>query len=161
VRNKERGITVISARFISLFLTALSAGVVLSHVMSRAGKLTLSGPLFTTVQNTFYRGWGKKVGAIELGAFLASLAVTFLARGRSPAFALCLACSLCLLGMLFVCAVFINPLNVRVRASSPTTVPADWTSLRDRWHRFHAVRAILAIAGLSALISVVLLDCAR
>jgi hypothetical protein len=161
VRNKERGITVISARFISLFLTALSAGVVLSHVMSRAGKLTLSGPLFITVQNIFYRGWGKKVGDIELGAFLASLEVTYLARGRSPAFALCLACSLCLLGMLLVWAVFTNPLNVRVRASVPATVPPDWTSLRDRWHRFHAVRAILAITGLSALISAVLLDCAR
>ncbi len=31
---------VISARFISLFLTALTAGVVLGHVISRAGKMT-------------------------------------------------------------------------------------------------------------------------
>ena len=51
----------ISARFLSLLLTALAAGVVLSHVMSRAGKVTLPGPLFITVQNTLYRGWGKKV----------------------------------------------------------------------------------------------------
>jgi uncharacterized membrane protein len=152
--------TVISARFISLFLTALTAGVVLSHVMSRAGKISLPGQLFVTVQNTLYREWGKKVGAIELGAFLSSLAVAFLGRSRNITFALCLACSLCLLAMLFVWAVFINPINVRVRASNPGAVPADWVSLRDRWHRFHAIRAILAIAGLSALISAVLLDCA-
>jgi hypothetical protein len=152
---------VISARFISLLLTALTAGVVLGHVMSRAGKVTLSGPLFVTVQNTLYRGWGKKIGAIEIGAFLSSLAVAFFARGRNTIFALCLACSLCLLGMLFVWGVFINPINTRVRAASSDAVPADWTSLRDRWHHFHAIRAILAIAGLSALISAVLLDCAR
>jgi short subunit fatty acids transporter len=77
---------VISARFISLLLTALTAGVVLGHVMSRAGKVTLSGPLFVTVQNTLYRGWGKKIGAIEIGAFLSSLAVAFFARGRNTIF---------------------------------------------------------------------------
>jgi hypothetical protein len=49
----------ISAWFISLLLTALAAGVVLGHVMSRAGKITLPGPLFVTVQNTLYRNWGK------------------------------------------------------------------------------------------------------
>jgi hypothetical protein len=38
--------------------------------------------------------------------------------------------------MLFVWAVFINPINVRVRASTSESFPADWASLRDRWHRF-------------------------
>ena len=55
----------ISARFLSLLLTALAAGVVVSHVMSRAGKITLPGPLFIAVQNTLYRSWGKKVGALD------------------------------------------------------------------------------------------------
>ena len=153
--------TVISARFISLFLTALTAGVVLSHVMSRAGKISLPGQLFVTVQNTLYREWGKKVGAIELGAFLSSLAVAFLGRSRNITFALCLACSFCLLAMFFVWAVFINPINVQVRASTSESFPADWASLRDRWHRLHAVRAMFAIAGLAAQISAVLLDCSR
>jgi len=72
---------VISARFISLLLTALTAGVVLGHVISRAGKMTLSGPLFVTVQNTLYRGWGKKVGAIEIGAFLSTLGASFSPKG--------------------------------------------------------------------------------
>jgi len=152
---------VISARFISLLLTALTAGVVLGHVISRAGKMALSGPLFVTVQNTLYRGWGKKVGAIEIGAFLSTLGVSFLAQGRNTTFGLCLAASLCLLGMLFVWAVFINPINARFRAASSDAVPADWASLRERWHRFHAIRAILAVAALSALISAVLLGCSR
>ena len=123
--------------------------------------MTLSGPLFVTVQNTLYRGWGKKVGAIEIGAFLSTLGVSFLAQGRNTTFGLCLAASLCLLGMLFVWAVFINPTNARVRAASSDAIPADWASLRERWHRFHAIRAILAVAALSALILAVLLDCSR
>ena len=151
----------ISARFISLLLTALAAGVVLGHVMSRAGKITLPGPLFVTVQNTLYRNWGKRVGAIEVGAFLSTLVVAFLSRGRGVIFALYLAGLLCLAGMLLVWAVFINPINIQVRASASESFPADWASLRDRWHRLHAIRAMLAIAGLAAQISAVLLDCSR
>jgi hypothetical protein len=151
----------ISARFISLLLTAIAAGVVLGHVMSRAGKITLPGPLFVTVQNTLYRSWGKKLGAVEIGAFLSNLVVTFLARGRGAIFALSLAGLLCLSGMLLVWAAFINPINIRVRASTSESLPADWASLRDRWHRLHAIRAIFAIASLSAQISAVLLDCSR
>ena len=151
----------ISARFISLLLTALAAGVVLGHVMSRAGKITLPGPLLVTVQNTLYRNWGKRVGAVEMGAFLSTLVVVLLTRGRGVIFALSLAGLLCLVGMLLVWAVFINPINIRVRASTSESLSFDWASLRDRWHRLHEIRAILAIAGLSALISAVLLDCSR
>ena len=151
----------ISARFLSLLLTALAAGVVVSHVMSRAGKITLPGPLFIAVQNTLYRSWGKKVGAVEIGAFLSTLTVTVLARGKGPIFALSLASLLCLVGMMLLWAVFINPINVRVRASTSECLPADWALLRDRWHRLHAIRAIFAITGLSTLISAVLLDCSK
>jgi hypothetical protein len=151
----------ISARFISLLLTALAAGVVLGHVMSRAGKVTVPGPLFVTVQNTLYRNWGKRVGAVEIGAFLSTLVVAFLTRGRGAIFALSLAGLLCLAGMLLVWAVFINPINIRVRASTSESPPPDWALLRDRWHRLHAIRSIFAVVGLSALISAVLWDCSR
>ena len=51
--------------------------------MSRTGQSTLPGPLFVTMQNTLYRNWGKKLGAVEMGAFLSTLVVSFLARGSS------------------------------------------------------------------------------
>jgi hypothetical protein len=98
--KRDARMALISARFISLLLTALAAGVVLGHVMSRAGKVALSGPLFVTVQNTLYRNWGKKVGAVEMGAFLSTLMVAFLTRARGAIFALSFAGSLCLAGML-------------------------------------------------------------
>ena len=94
-------------RFISLLLTALTAGVVLGHVMSRSGKAKLSKSIFVTVQNTLYRSWGKKVGAVELGAFLSTVGVTLLVRGHGAVFGLSLLGSLCLLAMLIIWAVFI------------------------------------------------------
>jgi hypothetical protein len=154
-------VALVSARFFSLLLPAVAAGVVLGHVMSRAGKITLPGPLFVTVQNTLYRSWGKKLGAVEMGAFLSTLVVAFLTRGRGAIFALSLAGLFCLAAMLLVWAIFINPINIRVRASTSDSFPADWASLRDRWHRLHAIRAIFAVAGLSTLISAALLDCSK
>ena len=149
----------ISARSISLLLTALAAGVVLGHLMSRAGKVTLPGPLFVTVQNTLYRNWGTRVGAVEIGAFLSTFVVAFLTRRRGAIFALSLAGLLSLAGMLLVWAVFINPINIQVRATTSESPPADWALLRDRWHRLHAIRSIFAVVELSALISAVLWDC--
>src|SRR3981189_2518878 len=96
----------VSARFFSLLLTSVAAGVVLGHVMSRAGKITLPGPLFVTVQNTLYRSWGKKLGAVEMGAFLSTLVVAFLTRGRGAIFALSLAGLFCLAAMLLVMGYF-------------------------------------------------------
>jgi hypothetical protein len=66
------------------------------------------------VQNTLYRNWGKKVGPVEIGAFLSTLVVALLTRGRGAIFALSFAGSLCLGGMLLVWAVFINPINVHL-----------------------------------------------
>jgi len=160
-RTGEMHMVFISARFLSLLLAALAAGVVLSHVMSRTGRITLPGPLFITVQNTLYRGWGKKVGAVEIAACLSTLIVVFLARGKGPIFAVSLAGLLCLVGMGAPWAVFISPINVRVRASTSECLPADWALLRDRWHRLHAIRAIFAIIGLRTLISALLLDCSK
>src|SRR5438132_1506828 len=51
--------------------------------------------------------------------------------------------------------------TARVQASTPESFSADWASLRDRWRRLHAIRAIFAVVGLSALTSALLLDCAR
>src|SRR5260370_22177799 len=123
----------ISARFISLLLTALAAGVVLGHVMSRAGKVTVPGPLFVTVQNTLYRNWGKRVGAVEIGAFLSTLVVAFFTRGRGAIFALSLAGFLCLAGMLLVWAVFVNPIKFRGRASTSESSPSHSSFSRDRF----------------------------
>src|SRR3982074_2292649 len=122
----------LSARFLSLLLTALAAGGRFCPLIARAGKITLPGPLFIAVQNTLYRSWGKKVGAVEIGAFLSTLTVTVLARGKGPIFALSLASLLFLVGKMLLWAVFINPINVRVRASTSERLPADWALLRDR-----------------------------
>jgi hypothetical protein len=90
------------ARLISQLLTALAAGVVLGHVISRAGEVTLPASIFVTVQSTLYRSWGQKLGAIERGAFLSTLATAIFTRGRGAIFALTLAALLCLVAMMLV-----------------------------------------------------------
>jgi hypothetical protein len=48
-----------------------------------------------------------------MGAFLSTLVVAFLTRGRGAIFALFLAGLFCLAAMLLAWAIFINPINIR------------------------------------------------
>lgn len=43
------------------------------------------------------------------------------------------------------------PINARVDAMSAESPPADWERLRDRWERFHTVRAVLGTVGMLGL----------
>jgi hypothetical protein len=58
----------------------------------------------------------------------------------------------CLAGALTSYWLVNRPLNARVAAWTPSTLPADWADYRSTWERAHAVTA-----GLSGIATVVLL----
>ena len=53
---------------------------------------------------------------------------------------------------------FIAPVNAKIATWTPGTIPADWTWRRSQWEYTHAVRAILEILGLSALVLSILVE---
>src|SRR3712207_1574206 len=82
-------------------------------------------------------------------------AVPVLARiqdRRSPSFRLTVAGMSCFIAMLIVTFCGNMPINNQILQLSPETPPANWKSLRKRWDRFHTLRNLLNIAGLSCLI---------
>jgi len=100
-RKGEVHMVFISARFLSLLLTAQAAGVVLSHVMSRAGNHLARAALHYCAEYALTQ-LGKKVGAVEIGALLSTLIVVFLVWGKGPIFARSLAGLLCLVGTMLL-----------------------------------------------------------
>lgn len=145
-------------RFVSLLLTGLATGVVFCHVLEASNKAALPGHVYLVVQQVLLQDFGQVVGLVEAGALLSTLALLFMVRRDGPAFFLTLGGFLCLAAMIFVWTIWINPINVQVNAWTPQTLPLNWTEFRDHWAFFHAVRALLALAGLSALIVAVLAD---
>ena len=46
-----------------------------------------------------------------------------------------------------VTLIFEVPINKQIAVWTPSTMPPNWTSLRDRWVRFHWLRTIAGIAA--------------
>jgi uncharacterized membrane protein len=67
-------------------------------------------------------------------------------------------CATLIIAMLCIAAAglitrFVNqPINAKVIAWQPSAPPLDWTILRDAWWRWHNVRLVSGLAGLSLLI---------
>ncbi len=72
---------------------------------------------------------------------------------RSQAFSCTLGGTLCYLTMLGITFVGNMPINRHVLQLSPETPPPDWTALRTRWDRWHALRNALNFLGLGLLIA--------
>jgi hypothetical protein len=151
-----RGCTAV-AFFLSVVLTALSLGGSWSHVLQIRGKAPWSGPFWRAAMETLYRDYAIIGGVTELAAIVAVWWLVFVLRGRSPAFGWALTAALLLtVAFLGIWLGFIAPINRVFATWTPETVPADWTSYRDRWELWHAVIATLKLGAFAALVVAVL-----
>ena len=136
------------ASLVSLFFLAVALGVSFSHLLQAGPKATLSAEDFLMVQQVLISRYGIGVGLVESLAVLSLGVAAFLAREMRPRFLLTLAALGCVLAMIAIWAIWINPINQTVNSWSASTVPADWPTTRDLWHRLHALRLLLAAVAL-------------
>jgi hypothetical protein len=79
-------------------------------------------------------------------------------RRCRPAFAWTIAAGLCITAGLAVWFAVVAPVNAALSGWTPETLPADWSSFRDRWEIGHAVHAALFGLGFSALVIALLVE---
>ena len=145
-------------RFASLFLTALAAGVALSHALEMPNKLSFNGDTWIRVQQGLYHGFGTFRALVESGAVLSTAALLILVRDQRPAAGLT-ALALCLLGVeLVIWFAVVDPISSAGSTWTVATLPANWTDARAQWEYGHTARAALLIASLAALIAATLSD---
>jgi hypothetical protein len=147
----------VAARLVALLSVGVQVGVSYSHALQAPGKRTLTADVFLRVQ-TDLLNYQPGLGPVEAVAFLSVLVVLLLVRRRRSVFLLTLGGLACLAAMWGVWALFIEPINVQIDGQTLASIPADWESLRDRWHAFHLFRLALAVVGMSALILSVLVE---
>lgn len=134
--------------FLAIMLTAIALGAGLAHLFELPNKIGLGAQDYLTVQRNYDNWW--IVGLFVPLALLAVLALTVALRGTGAPFALALVAALLLVGELAVFWGFTAPVN---RATENwTMLPADWQSLRAQWEYSHAVRALLYLLALGALV---------
>jgi hypothetical protein len=138
--------------FLSVFLLGIVSGVSFSHLLQRGPKAALSGPQFLAAQQVLLRNYGPAIGGLEVAGLSFTLAMAIVTRGEGPLPLLAILASSCVLLMMIIWAVWINPINKTVNSWTPESLPASWANLRDRWHILHAIRLVLSAVALCAVI---------
>jgi hypothetical protein len=95
--------------FLSTFLLGLVSGVSFSHLLQRGPKKTLPAPQFLAIQQVLLRNYGPVIGGLEVAAFFSTSTMAIFAGGEPVVRALASLASACVLVMVLIWAVWINP----------------------------------------------------
>jgi hypothetical protein len=144
---------VVLFKFASIFLLGLVSGVSFSHLLQRGPKKTLPAAHFLAVQQGLLRNYGPVIGGLEVVSVLSTLAMAIVTWEQSVVRLLALLASACVLVMVMIWAVWINPINKTVNSWTPESIPPNWADLRDRWHFLHTIRLLLSVIAFSAVIA--------
>lgn len=146
-------------RFLTLLLAALSMGMAFGgHLLQLPPRMGYDAELWRKTQS-MYQLFGPPVGAIiEGGAWISAVVLVVLVRRRRPAFRWTLIGALGFVLAQVAWWLFVFPVNRQMVNWTPQAMPADWMRWRAQWEYTHAVRALLQIGGLAALIGSVLVE---
>jgi Domain of unknown function (DUF1772) len=148
-------------RFLTLMLTALTMSMAFCHLLAMPAKLAYQGPVWLLLQQTLYGNFRVLGLFLELGAVACVLLLTLRVRRSRPALGWTVFASVCLLGAQAAWWTGVVPANAQIAQFTAHTLPADWTLLRLQWEYMHAVRAVLQVAALGALLLSVLAETPR
>jgi hypothetical protein len=141
-----------SWRFVTILFVSLSVGMAFCHLLQMPPRMSYDAQLWRATQS-MYQLFGPPVGAIlESGAWISAVLLAYFVRERRPAFRWTLVGAVCMVAAQVLWWTFVNPLNAVMIHWTPESIPADWESYRAQWEYSHAVRAVIQIAGLSALV---------
>jgi hypothetical protein len=126
-----------------------------AHVLEIPGKLRLAPEAWLTVQQNLYAAF-PVIGALGyVGAPLVVGAFAWSVRGTAEARAAWIAAGLVAVALV-AWMLIVSPVNGRIAAATPATLPPDWTAWRMRWETGHAVAALLVVVALVVLLRGVL-----
>lgn len=140
-----------TTRFITLILVALTMGMAFCHTLELPAKMQYDGALYVTLQNSLYLSFGTIGAVIEVGALLTAIVLSFLVRKHRSAFVSTMIGTICLAAALIIWFVLILPVNIEISQWTATSVPENWTRLRDQWEYAHATRFVIQLIGFSSL----------
>jgi uncharacterized membrane protein len=140
--------------FTNVLLAALLVGTMFGVwlVFNPSG---LSASNYLAVQQQGVRTLHPVMPALGGATILVTIAAAVLGRDDHTRLWLLIAAVACLAAGLITR--FLNmPINAIVITWSGDSLPANWTSLRDGWWKWHCVRLIAGLVGLSLLIAATL-----
>jgi hypothetical protein len=147
------------ARFLTIMFVSLSMAPAMAHLLEMPPKMGYDYAFWLKISQTLYGPRFGTVGAFfEVGAVITSIILVFMVRHHKPAFAWSILGAICMVAVHASFWIWIAPVNEKIAAMTPETLPTDWTALRYQWECTHAARAYLHIVAMGALIISVLVE---
>lgn len=144
-------------RFLTIIAVSLSMAMAFCHLLQLPPRMSYDGAQWVATQS-LYQLFGTVGAFIEVSALLLATVLSLAVCRRRPAFQWTVFGTACLLVAHAAWWVFVAPVNAEISTWTLDAIPADWTWWRSQWEYTHAVRAILEIFGLSALVLSVLVE---
>jgi uncharacterized membrane protein len=141
-------------QLISIILSALTVGMFHGPwiALSRSMK-TFSPEFFLQIVDRMNSNMAPVMTVLMPGTMLSIIPVLLSSYRQQPmVFNLTAAALLFFLIALLVTVVIEVPIVQQIVTWTPSTLPANWTQLRDRWMRFHVVRVVAGITSLILLL---------
>jgi uncharacterized membrane protein len=99
---------------------------------------------------------------LMLSAVASAASVVFLLYREDASGRLLTIAGLALLLVVILITVVVEvPINNQTRVWTPTTLPANWMELRDRWALFHLIRTFVSLAAVSLFLGAVIFSTHR
>ena len=144
--------TIRSWRFLAMMANALFMSAAVAHLMELPSKMKYDPQLYVRLQHTLYPNFGLIGGIGEIIAVVTTLGLAYtMHRRHLPAFPLTAFAAGCLVAAHAAFWIFIQPVNQAFASWDLNAIPGNWTLWRNQWEYTHAVRAVLSIAALGAL----------
>jgi hypothetical protein len=138
---------------ISIVLAALVMGVLWGPWVALTRSIaTFESEAFLAIVKQLSRNLAPLMTILMPVALLSMVPVLVLAAsGRPATFYLTLAAFACFVVALVVTMTTEVPIVKQIESWTIMTFPHNWEHLRDKWVRFHVLRVVSAIAGLTLL----------
>lgn len=111
---------------------------------------------YITLHQQGIRTLNTALPAFGAATIILSIAAAVLARGDSARFPLLIATAVCFAAAGLITRLRNQQINATVITWKSDAPPANWKDITDRWLRWHLIRLLAGVGGLSLLIAAVL-----
>ncbi len=139
---------------IKLLNTLLAAGMtsVVWAVLLRFNPAGLAPAMYIERQQSLIRALNVPIPLLGALTILVTLTGAFLIRDSPRVAALLVAAALCFVAAGLITRFGNQTINAVVINWAPSAPPAEWTTLRDAWWRWHLMRTLATTVGFALLI---------
>jgi hypothetical protein len=159
----DGSIAIRATQFVAIFLQVLVVGafwgswIGLSRFMD-----TLTPATFVEVGHVMIEGYGPIMSVLMPVTLLATLAAGALTYKRNRLAGLLVLVGLACVLVATATTLIVNvPIDEMMAGWTASTLPPDWTQIRDRWEAYHTARTFVTLGGLAATLAGSLLPAGR